>query len=333
MARFNKDGARGLFGRMASGASDRMLDFVDPNMVLDHVDVDALLDRVDVNALLDRVDVNRLLARVDLNRLLDEVDVSALMDRVDVDALMARVDVQRLVHRAGIPDIVMDSTSHLTGSALDLFRRPLVGLDEIIYRGANRLVGRRVSEYPEGPGDLVDWVADQSEDQAAIKTGRYGGPLTRLLAVIIDSAVVSFGFTLLVASGVFVLSLIAPGFEMPEVSGLLYGLALLVFSFFYLWVSYTVFGKTIGKMMLGLRVVSSDGHVAMSSRQPLIRVLTYPLSFLFLGLGLLGVVFNPQRQAWHDRLARTAVVYDWGSRTVTMPTPLADYLDRKGAHL
>jgi uncharacterized RDD family membrane protein YckC len=84
-------------------------------------------------------------------------------------------------------------------------------------------------------------------------------------------------------------------------------------------------------MTLGLRVVSADGQIAMSSRQPLIRVLVYPLSFLVLGLGLLGVVFNPQRRAWHDRLAKTTVVYDWGSRTVTMPTPLADYLARKGA--
>jgi hypothetical protein len=27
----------------------------------------------------------------------------------------------------------------------------------------------------------------------------------------------------------------------------------------------------------------------------------------------------------------TSSVYDWGSRTATMPTPLADYLARKGA--
>lgn len=331
MARPDRDRDRGVFGRLASGASDRMLDIVDPNMVLEHVDVDALLDRVDVDALLDRVDVNRLLQRVDVNRLLDQVDVGALTDRVDVDALLARLDVRDLVDRAGIPDIVIESTGQLTGSALDLFRRPLVGLDEIIYRGTNRLVGRNVSDYPEGPGDLVHWVEDHSEDTKPVKTGRYGGPLTRLLAVMIDTAVVSFGFTALVASGVFVLGLIAPGFEVPEVSGLVYGLSLLIFGFLYLWLSYTVFGKTIGKMTLGLRVVSADGQIAMSSRQPLIRVLTYPVSFFFLGLGLLGVVFNPQRQAWHDRLARTAVVYDWGSRKVTMPTPLADYLDRKGA--
>lgn len=325
---------------MASGASDRVLDIVDPNTVLDHVDVEALLervdlnlllDRVDVNLLLDRVDVNVLLDRVDVNRLLERVDVNSLMDRVDVDALMDRVDMEDLVDRAGIPDIVLESTSHLTGSALDFFRRPLVGLDEIIFRACNRLIGRQAGEYPEGPGGLVGWVEEHGEDREGIKTGRYGGPLTRLLAVVIDGAVVSSGFTLLVAGLVFVIGLVSPDFTMPETSGLVYGTALLLFSFFYLWVSYAVFGKTIGKTILGLRVVSADGRVAMAPRQPLIRVLSYPVSFVIFGLGLLGVVFSPQRRAWHDRLARTAVVYDWGSRAATMPTPLADFLERRGA--
>lgn len=341
MARPMKNGRRGLIGRMASGASDRVLDIVDPNTVLDHVDVEALLDRIDVNQLLDRVeindlldrvDVNDLLDKVDVNQLLDRVDVNALMDRVDVDALMARVNVEDLVNRAGIPDIVMDSTSHLTGSALDLFRRPMVGLDEIIFRGANRLFRRDPTSYPEGPGHLIDWVEEHREDKEGIKTGRYAGPLTRLLAVVIDSAVVSFGFTLLVAGFVFVMRLIAPEFEIPEATGIVYGVSLLVFSFFYLWVSLTIFGKTIGKMVVGLRVVSSDGHATMSGKQTFTRVITYPLSFILFGIGLLGVVFNRQRQAWHDRFAKTAVVYDWGSRTATMPTPLADYLERKGAN-
>jgi len=298
---------------MASGASDRMLDFVDPNMVLEHIDVNALLERVDVN------------------RLIERVDVDALMDRVDVDALMERVDVQALVDRAGIPEIVAESTGHLTGSALDFFRRPLVGLDEIIFRGSNRVIGRNPSEFPDGPGGLVDWVEEHREDKEGIMTGRYAGPLTRLLAVIIDSAIVSFGFTLVVAGAVFIVGLVGPEFEIPQASGLVYGLSLLAFAFFYLWISYLVFGKTIGKAILGLRVVSSDGHAAMAGRQPFIRVITYPLSFMILGVGLLGIVFNRNRQAWHDHFANTAVVYDWGSRTATMPTPLADFLDRKGA--
>jgi uncharacterized RDD family membrane protein YckC len=307
---------------MATGASDRVLEIVDPNVVLDHVDVDALLDKVDVDTLLDRVDVNRLL---------DRVDVNALMDRVDIDVLLDRVDVQDLVERAGIPEIVAESTSHLTGSALDLFRRPIVGLDEIAYRGANRLFRRDVSDYPRGPGDLIEWVDDQGGRKDVVKTGRYAGPLTRLLAVLVDTVVATFGFTLLVAGIVFVIRLFAPEFELPESTGLVYGVSLFVWAFVYLWASLAVFGKTVGKMLLGVRVVSSDGKIVLSGRQPLIRVVTYPLSFLIFGLGLLGVVFNPERQAWHDRWAKTAVVYDWGSRTATMPTPLADYLARKGA--
>jgi len=317
---------------MASGASERMLGVVDPNLVLDHVNVDALLDRVDVNALLDRIDVNELLDRIDINRLLERVDADALMGQVDVDALMESVDIQAIVERAGIPEIVAESTGHLTGSALDMFRRPIVGLDEIVFRGANRVVGRDPNQLPEGPGDLIQWV-DERKTTEGVKTGRYAGPLTRLLAVMFDSAVVSFGFTLLVAGLVFVIRLFEPAFEIPDGSGVFYGIALVVWSFLYLWISYAVFGKTIGKMFVGVRVVSSDGHAVLKGRQPLIRVLTYPISFLVFGLGLLGIVFNPHRQAWHDRFARTAVVYDWGSRTATMPTPLADFLARKGAEV
>ena len=323
MTRPGREEEKGLFGRIASGASDRVLDIVDPNLVLDHVDVDALLEKVDVNRLLDRVDVNRLLGRVDVN---------ALMDRVDVDALMDRVDVHDLVDRAGIPDIVAESTGHLTGSALDLFRKPIVGLDEILFRSLNRLVGREPTTYPAGPGDLVSWVDGHARGESiAVKTGRYAGPLTRLLAVIVDSFVVTFGFTLIVAGVVFVIRLFAPDYEIPSNTGIIYGASLLVWGFLYLWISLAVFGKTIGKMLLGVRVVSSDGQVVLKGRKPLVRVITYPLSFLLLGLGLLGVVFNPERQAWHDRLAKTAVIYDWGTRTASMPTPLADYLERRGS--
>lgn len=324
MTRSEQDEHRSLFGRIASGASDRVLDFVDPNLVLDHVDVDALLEKVDVNGLLDRVDIDRLLARV---------DVDALMERVDVDALLARVDIEDLVERAGIPEIVLESTGQLTGSALDFFRRPLVGLDEIVFRTSNRVIRRNPEEYPTGPGALVDWVDDHKEQKEGIKTGRYGGPLTRLLAFLIDVVVVSFSVTLLVAATVFVLGLVFPNFTVPNGSAIFYASLLVVVAFLYLWISYAVFGKTIGKAVLGLRVVSADGHASLAPRQPLVRVLTYPLSFVVFGLGLLGVVFNPERQAWHDRLARTAVVYDWGSRTATMPTPLADFLERRGAAL
>lgn len=316
------------------------MDVVDPNIVLDHVDVDALLDRVDVDALLDRVDVdalldrvdvNRLLERVDVNQLLDRVDVNRLMERVDVDALTDRVDVQSLVDRAGIPEIVAESTGHLTGSALDFFRRPLVGLDEISYRAANRLVGRDPSGYPDGPGELVDWVEETAGPGKQGMTGHYAGPLTRFLALVVDMLAVTTGLTALAASLVFVIRLFIPDFAVPASSGIAYGIVLVISGFVYLWASYTVFGKTVGKALLGMRVVSEDGQTVLRAGQTFVRVLTYPLSFIVLGWGLLGALFNRERQTWHDRLAHTAVVYDWGSRTASMPTPLAEFLGRRGA--
>ena len=251
------------------------------------------------------------------------------MARANIDAIMDRVDITKIVERAGIPEIVAESTSHLGGSALDLFRRPLVGLDEIMVRGLNRLVGRDPSEFPHGPQDLVDWVDEQKQETAALETGRYAGPLTRLLAVLLDTVIVGTGFTLILAGIYFVVGLVSPGAEPPANTGSLAGVGFFVWAFFYLWVSLTIFGKTIGKMVLGVRVVDADGALVLQGRQAFVRVFTYPLSFLIFGIGLLGVVFGRERRAWHDHIAGSAVVYDWGSRTAAMPTPLAEFLSRR----
>ena len=313
---------RGFFSRAARGASERVLGVVDPDVVLEHVDVNALLDRVDVNSLLDRVDVERLLDRVDVDRLLE---------RADIDALMERLDVRALVDRAGIPEIVADSTSHLTGSALDLFRKPIVGIDEITFRGLNHLVGRDARQFPPGPGRLLTWVDEKTEHDPALRTGRYAGPVTRLIAFILDSLIVTTGFTVIVAGASFFLDLVAARrFDLAG-RGVWFVVAFVVWAFLYLWLSIAVFGKTLGKTVMGVRVVGADGSIALQSRQALIRAVTYPLSFSVLGLGLVGIVFGRERRAWHDHLARTTVVYDWGSRAARMSTPLADWLERKGS--
>lgn len=331
-----KPANRSLLGRFAARANDRVLELVDPDVILDHVDVNALLDRVDVNALLDRVEVNRLLDRVDVNALLDRADVDALLARADVDALLDRVDVKAMVDRAGIPEIVAQSTGQLGGSALNLFRRPLVGLDEIVFRALVSLIGRDPNSYPSGPGALVTWVDEQADELAQtqpspVKTGRYAGPVTRLLALAADLLFVTSGFTLVIAGLTFLVRLFLPDFALPDETGVGSAIALGIWAFLYTWVGLAVWGKTPGKALMGLRVVTRGGSVVLSGGQALIRTLTYPLSFLPFGIGLLGAVFNPERRAWHDRFAGSAVVYDWGSRSAVMPTPLAEYLRRRGA--
>ena len=318
----NRGGERqGLVKRAARGASEKVFDIVDVDMVLDHVDINALLARIDLNALLDRIEINDLL---------DQVDIDALLQRADIDALLDQVDLAAVIERAGIPQIVAESTTHLGGAALDLFRRPVVGLDEIISRVLNGLVRRDFSKFPSGPGDLTEW-ADERAEETAVKTGRYAGPLTRLLAVLVDAVVIAFGFTLIMAGLAFLIGLFVEGdYEFPADQGLWFSAALVVWAFIYLWFSWAVFGKTLGKAVLGVRVVGSDGTITLGAGQALVRALTYPLSFAFFGIGLLEIIFARERRAWHDHFAGSAVVYDWGSRTAQMPTPLAEFLERRG---
>ena len=63
--------------------------------------------------------------------------------------------------------------------------------------------------------------------------------------------------------------------------------------------------------------ISKDGD-AITPRQAVIRTVTLPLSFLFFGLGFLGILLNKDRHAWHDRLARTVVVYSWDARAARL---------------
>lgn len=133
---------RGLFGRVTDTVTNRALDTLHPDLILDHVDV---------NAIVERIDIEELLGRVDLDQLLERIDVDKLLDRIDVQRLLDRIDVQQLVGRSGIPDIVRESTGQVAGSALDVARRQVVGLDFVIERLVDRLMRRDRSRFPSTP--------------------------------------------------------------------------------------------------------------------------------------------------------------------------------------
>jgi uncharacterized RDD family membrane protein YckC len=70
---------------------------------------------------------------------------------------------------------------------------------------------------------------------------------------------------------------------------------------------WTLRGTTLGGIICQLRVVRTDGR-RLDFPDALIRGLTGIFSLAVVGLGFLWILRDPERQAWHDRVAGTYVV-------------------------
>ncbi len=68
-------------------------------------------------------------------------------------------------------------------------------------------------------------------------------------------------------------------------------------------------GKSLGKMLTGLRIVKADGNPPSLGSLLLRHLVGYPLTILTFGLGFLFAAFNQKGRALHDFLAGTVVVY------------------------
>ena len=297
--------------------------------VIQRVDVNALLDEVDVNALLDRVDVNALLDRVDVDRLLDRADPDRLMERVDMNALMDRVDVRAVVARAGVAEIVQESTGQVAGSVVDAARRQIAAVDKIAGGVALRAVGKDPRTLPAGPASLMAGFTPDEKGRGMV-SGHYAGPVSRFLAFLVDFAVVFGSYTLMASALTFFLSEVLGLTHFDEYgvhcrSGRLGGVG-----FLYLFVGLLIAGGSVGKGLVGIKVVGADGS-PIRGGQAFVRVLTYPLSFLIFGLGLISIPFGARRLAWHDRFAKTCVVIDWGDRPAALPAPLTAWIAQHNA--
>ena len=336
----------GFLSRLASQATGAVVDIVDPEKIVEQFDVNALMERVDVNELLSRVevnelmervdvnellsrvDVNELMDRVDVNHLLDRVDVNHLMDRIDVNHLMDRVDVKALTDRAGIPDIVAESTGALAGSAMDVVRRQIVSLDQIVGRFTYNLTGHDSQTRPVAP-PLLEGKAGTAKDGRGEVTGHYAGPVSRLSAFVLDSLVIWLAFIMFIFGLDVVLNLVFD-VDITTTSWDQTALGVVLFvswAFLYFWVGFALAGRTIGMGIVGIGVLTGEG-ATMSGRNAFIRTLVFPFSFLIFGLGFLGIFISPTRRAMHDAAAGTVVVYDWGDRPAEMNAPLTKWVNQ-----
>lgn len=161
-------------------------------------------------------------------------------------------------------------------------------------------------------------------------SGNYAGGVTRLLAHWVDIALAGFLFVSGFAALDYVLHRIA-GLETTVTEPSLWrSIAGVAWLFIYWWGSLALAGKTPGKALLGLRVLTRDGHV-LTGAKAAVRTIFLPVSYLLFGFGFLGIIIGKERRALHDVVAGSAVVYDWGPRTAELPSPISAFLDRREA--
>jgi uncharacterized RDD family membrane protein YckC len=66
-------------------------------------------------------------------------------------------------------------------------------------------------------------------------------------------------------------------------------------------------GRTPGKMLLGLQVVSVNGG-RISFGTAFLRSVGYLVSSIFFCLGYIWIGFDKKKQGWHDKIAGTVVI-------------------------
>ena len=76
--------------------------------------------------------------------------------------------------------------------------------------------------------------------------------------------------------------------------------------YLYFWSSYG-HGQTLGKRALSIRVVKTDG-TELTLVDALIRYVGLIVSCIALFIGVIWVAFDPNKQGWHDKIAKTYVV-------------------------
>ncbi|HEY9242047.1 MAG TPA: RDD family protein, partial [Streptosporangiaceae bacterium] len=147
--------------------------------------------------------------------------------------------------------------------------------------------------------------------------GNYAGSVSRFVAYAVDLGASAAVFTLALAGVAFVIQVVTGHRVTWTRSDTAVGVLFVAWQFFYFGYSWAVASRSFGMYVLGLRVVRADG-TEIAPRQGVVRALVFPLSFLLLGLGFIGILIQHEHRALHDLIAGTAVVYAWDARAARL---------------
>jgi uncharacterized RDD family membrane protein YckC len=169
----------------------------------------------------------------------------------------------------------------------------------------------------------------QKTDAALLPSlvGRPAGFVSRLLALAVDVGLLA----LVILTGNLLLTALRIAGPVPWIAGQILAAYPWIESWYYaasaiLTLSlatgtvagYFLFfvsldGQTLGKRLLGLKVVSARGG-RPTFRQAFLRLVGALVSILPLYMGFFAMLADARGRTWHDRIAGTLVVYAWQAR-------------------
>ncbi len=137
----------------------------------------------------------------------------------------------------------------------------------------------------------------------------YAGLATRLIALALDAVVVD-GVALFVAVTVGLgLSLLHMPSEVNKILAAFGALIWVLWSIGYFVFFWSTTGQTPGSRMMSIVVLDTEGRGRLKPRRALLRFLALCAGAAALLLGIVIMLWDPRRRCFHDRVARTIVVY------------------------
>lgn len=138
---------------------------------------------------------------------------------------------------------------------------------------------------------------------------------SRLLAFIIDMLllnaiflVVSFMLDLSLSYLFKYMSITDEDFSYKVIGSIIYFTCILIMFFYFSYLTYR-YGMTLGKKVLGIKVVNEYGRRPEITEVIKRELFGKILSSLFMGLGFFWALFDKKNQALHDKIAKTYVIY------------------------
>jgi uncharacterized RDD family membrane protein YckC len=139
------------------------------------------------------------------------------------------------------------------------------------------------------------------------RQGTRAGIVSRSLAIAVDAAAVVLIALLILLVASAVRGLFSRSFEFVSAPQPWRGILAAVLLVAYLGYGWGLEGRTLGKTVMGLRVVADDGS-DLSPAQGVARALLY----LLVPPGFLWALVSSRNASLQDLVLRTSVVHDWG---------------------